>query len=283
MEGQKNFLLQISQELRKIGFSEKASLIYGALLEMGSAYPSRLAEYTRLNRTTVYKVLNDLTMKGLVTEIDKNSKLCYQLEKPARLLNFVKRQIGLAEERYDTVQKLFPQLKDWFARIPDKPSVRFFEGLEGITAVYDDHVETDGNQEMLIYKNAAELQKFLPIRFLNKYLKTRAERGIRVRAIAPNTEKDINYIRLFRAIEKRYWPKFKYISQTQFPYKSEIAAYGDNKVSIINFHEHSIIGIIIEDRTTNQMMRMIFDLSWSGIGRPYHDDARDNDAPVIVK
>jgi DNA-binding MarR family transcriptional regulator len=137
MEGQKNFLLQISQELRKIGFSEKASLIYGALLEMGSAYPSRLAEYTRLNRTTVYKVLNDLTMKGLVTEIDKNSKLCYQLEKPARLLNFVKRQIGLAEERYDTVQKLFPQLKDWFARIPDKPSVRFFEGLEGIFDMAD--------------------------------------------------------------------------------------------------------------------------------------------------
>ena len=265
MEGQQSLLLKLSAELRRIGFAEKAALVYASLLEMGSAYPSRLAEYTRLNRTTVYKILNDLCMKGLVTEIDKNNKLCYQLEKPARLLNFVKRQIGLAEERYETAQKLFPELKEWFAKIPDKPSVRFFEGIEGIMAVYEDHLETEGNREMVSYTNAAELQKFLPARFYNKYLKERADRGIRLRSIIPDTEKDRNYIRLYRSFEKRYWPKLRYISQAQFHYKSEIRAYGDNKVSIINFHEHSLIGIIIEDQTINQMMRMIFDLSWIGV------------------
>lgn len=279
MEGRQSLLLKLSAELRKVGFAEKAALVYAALLEMGSAYPSRLAEYTRLNRTTVYKVLNDLCMKGLVTEIDKNNKLCYQLEKPARLLNFVKRQIGLAEERYETAQQLFPQLKDWFAKIPDKPSVRFFEGIEGIMAVYEDHIETEGNREMVIYRNAAELQKFLPARFLNKYIKARADQGIRVRGIFPDTEKDVNYIRLFRTIEKRYWPKFRYIPHVQFPYKSEITVYGDNKVSIVNFHERSLIGIIIEDQTINQMMRMVFDLSWSGV--EYIKTNNENVADVV--
>lgn len=265
MEGQKNFLLQISQELRKIGFSEKASLIYGALLEMGSAYPSRLAEYTRLNRTTVYKVLNDLCMKGLVTEIDKNNKLCFQLEKPARLLNFVKRQINQAEERYKTAQKIFPELKDIFAAIPDKPFVRFFEGEKGIMAVYEDHMENFSGQELLAIMNINEFQKMLPPRFISKYLQARTDAGVKLRCIAPRPQVDYNPMRYYRRLEKKFWPKYKFVPPESFPYKSHVAVYGTNRVSMVNVHERSVIGIIIEDKTVNSIMRMVFDLAWAGI------------------
>lgn len=265
MEEHKTLLLKLSTELRRVGFSEKASLIYGALLEMGNAYPSRLAEYTRLNRTTVYKVLNDLCMKGLVTEIDKNNKLCFQLEKPARLVNFVKQQITLAEERYETAQKIFPELKNIFAALPDKPFVRFFEGAKGIIATYEDQMENFEHEEVLTFMNMNEFRKIVTPRFAAKYLQARIDAGVKLRCIAPQPKNELNLLRYYRRVEKRLWPKYKYVTAESFPYKSHISIYGTNRVSIVNIHERAFIGVIIEDRTINSMMRMVFNLAWNGI------------------
>jgi sugar-specific transcriptional regulator TrmB len=279
-EGEKSFLQQLSTELRKIGFSEKAALIYAALLKMGSAYPSHIAEVTRLNRTTVYKVLNDLCLKGLVTEIDKNNKLCFQLEKPARLLNFVKRQIAQAEDRYEKAQKIFPELKDIFASIPDKPFVRFFEGGKGVVAAYEDQMENFEGQELVTFMNTNEFGKIIPPRFINKYLQARVDAGVKLRCIAPKPESGAALMRYYRRVEKRLWPKYKYIDPAQFPFKSHISIYGTNRVSIVNIHAKAFIGIIIEDQTINSMMRMIFDLAWNGIQDNTEEEAQKDQSKI---
>ena len=54
------------------------------------------------------------------------------------------------------------------------------------------------------------------------------------------------------------------IPKEDFPWKGDITIYGINKVSIINFSEKQLSGIIIESETIHQMMRMIFELAWKG-------------------
>ncbi|MBI2474260.1 MAG: hypothetical protein HYV68_01025 [Candidatus Taylorbacteria bacterium] len=57
-------------------------------------------------------------------------------------------------------------------------------------------------------------------------------------------------------------PKFKYIPANAFPFKGELTIYGENKVSVVNLNREYLTGVIIEDRTIHNMMRMIFELSW---------------------
>ena len=63
------------QFLEEIGLSEKEAKIYLALLQVDSALISDLAEKTKINRTTVYPVLESLAKKGLVSELQEGKKM----------------------------------------------------------------------------------------------------------------------------------------------------------------------------------------------------------------
>ncbi len=258
---------QINQDLithlKKSGLSDKAALVYMAVLEMGSAFPSKIAEQTKLNRSTVYKILLDLSVKGLISEIEKNKKLCYQVERPTKLVSFAKQQIRLAEEHYEQIQKILPEVEGLFSILPQKPKVRFFEGVAGVMSVYEDHVAPQPKYEMVAWSNTGALLTFLPKRFLEEYVLKKAKLGITSRGILPDSAVDINYNKtIYRRVDKRFWPQLKHVSAKLFPYTSEITVYGKNKVSIVNWHDQAMIGVIIEDATIHNMMRMIFELSW---------------------
>ena len=78
--------MTLLKKLEKVGLSDKESLIYASLLELGGAYPSKIAEYTGLNRSTVYMILLQMSVKGIVNEIEKKNKQFYQIEKPSKLV-----------------------------------------------------------------------------------------------------------------------------------------------------------------------------------------------------
>ncbi len=257
----------LAKKLKDIGLSEKAAAVYAAVLELGAAFPSKVAEITKLNRTTVYHLLTDLAVKGLVTEIERKKKLCYQIEKPARLINFTKSQIRLAEERAERATKLLPEIEGLYSLTPSKPRVRFFEGLEGILSVYEDHVSEPRAYEMVAYSNVEKLMGLLPERFVQDYIRRKQRLGIATRAIFPDTPFSRKYNReIYRNAAKKTLVVSRAIPAADFPYEAEITMYGESKVSIINFKRNTLIGVIIEDETIAGMMRTVFELAWKGAG-----------------
>src|SRR4051794_40111974 len=95
----------------KVGLSEKEALVYSSLIKLGGAHPSKIAQDTKLNRSTVYKLLLDLSIKGLVNEIEKKNKIFYQIEKPSKLLKYAKDRVTLANDHLETVNKMIPDLE----------------------------------------------------------------------------------------------------------------------------------------------------------------------------
>lgn len=252
--------------LRSVGLPEKAALVYAAVLEAGVAFPSKISETTKLNRSTVYKVLSDLRVKGLVTEIERGKKICYQIEDPSRLQGFAKKQIASAEERYEHAQKILPELQGLFSLLPNKPRVRFFEGVEGVLAIYEEHVSEAEPYEMLSYSNVEELMKILPPKFVIEYVKRKKKIGITTRALFPQSPFSKKYNKeVYAEAPKNVLIHSRFISSEMFPFKADITMYGKDSVSIVNFHENILIGVIIEDPTIAGMMRMGFELAWKGI------------------
>ncbi len=254
------------RQLRDIGLPEKSSLVYAYLLEHGSAVPSAIALATKLNRTTVYAVLQDLKLKGLVTQIERGKTQCYQVENPAKLPIIIKQQITSAEDRYEKAKALLPELQGLFSLTPNKPRVRFFEGIAGVIAVYNEHIQTSEAYEMLSYSNVEDLIKQLPKAFIARYIKQKVALSITTRAIFPDTAFSQHYNnKLYSTTPEVIRIRSKLIPAELFPFQADVTIFGD-KVSIVNFSQNSAIGVIIEDKTIAGLMRMSFELAWKGIG-----------------
>ncbi len=256
---------ELVAELKSIGLSDKAAAVYAAILELGIAFPSKISEITKLNRSTVYHILTDLSIKGLVTEIERGKKLCYQVERPSKLVGFAKNQIRVAEDRAERAAKLLPEIEGLFSLSPHKPRVRFFEGRNGVLAVYEEHVAETKPYEMVAFSNVEKLMQQLPRQFVSEYIAKKDRLSITTRAIFPATKFSERYNKeIYRGAGKKTYIQIRMVPPATFPFQSEITIFGDNKISIVNFEQQTMMGVIIEDATITGMMRMIFELAWNG-------------------
>jgi len=251
------------KKLEKTGFSDKEALVYLTLLELGGASPSKIAEYAELNRTTVYKILLNLSVRGLINEIEKRNKLFYQIEYPERFIKYTESKVRQAEDSLESAKSILPEIKEFYGLLGDKPKITYYEGVEGVISIYEDHLVVNKPYEMLAWADTSELREFLPPVFFDNYVKLKEKIGITTRGIIPDTEEGrrFNNIR-YRNINKKIWPDIRFAPKEKFPIKGEIVVYTKNKVSIVNLSKNNAIGTIIEDENIYQMMTAIFNLSW---------------------
>lgn len=252
------------KSLQKTGFTDKEALVYVSLLELGGAYPSRIAEYSGIKRATTYNVLTTLSVRGLVNEIEKRNKIFYQIDKPHKLTQYSSSRIQIAKEALEKTEKILPDIEQLFSLIGDKPKVLFFEGPDTIYSICQDMISGIGNYEMIAFSNANKFKDAMNPSQLRDFVKAKESLNITTRGILPDNTKNRSYgENVFEGIKKDYWPKMKFVSSEMFPYEAEITVYGKNKVSITKLGGQNIIGVIIEDQIIHDMMKMVFELAWN--------------------
>lgn len=254
----------ITNRLQKAGFGPKTALVYAYLVNKGGAFPSKIAEDTKLNRSTVYKILLDLSIKGVVGEIEKKGKLYYQLEKPQRLKQMMKWQVDRAEQNMEAIESFVPELSQIWAGHASRPRVSYFEGADELRLLYLDHVN-DEPHEMLAISNSSEITKVLSPRWLKEtYIKKKNRAGIPTRAIIPDTSEDHAYVQTYYAnVQDKVKPQIKTVPGHLFPFEAEIIIYGPTRLSIIDLTHTYPLGVMIEDATIANTMRMVFEILWA--------------------
>lgn len=251
------------KSLEKIGFSDKEALVYVSVLELGGAYPSRIAEYAGIKRSTTYNILATLSVRGLVNEIEKKNKIFYQIDRPHKLISFSDHRVLLAEEGLDRAKKILPEIEDLFATAANRPKVLFFEGPDTVSTLCKYMVAEDGNYDMLAISNASQFKRIMPAKEMKEFLKTKERLNIKTKGILPDTAANRAYPEgIFNGIKKEYWPEMRFVSKNIFNYDAELTVYGKNKIAITKLGEKNVIGVIIEDQVIHDMVKMIFDLSW---------------------
>lgn len=124
--------------LQEIGLSEKEAQVYLALLQYETASIQELATKTKINRTTIYPVLESLQKKGLASEVQEGKKTTYQAAPPERLGTYVERQKVLLNEQEKRLTDIIPQLKSTQREEGERPIVMFFQGRDGSIAAYEE-------------------------------------------------------------------------------------------------------------------------------------------------
>lgn len=252
------------QQLEKSGFTNKEAAVYVSVLELGGAFPSRIAEYSGLRRSTVYNVLVTLSVRGLINEIEKKKKIFYQIEKPDSISKHVDTQLKMAKDSVGIINSILPEITGLYNKNANTPKITYYTGGDGINSIYEDMVQVKKPYEMLAFTNARKFVDFTSVAITDKYFKAKEKIGITTRAIFPHTKEDMSALeKAYKNINKKYWPVFRTIEADKFPAATEITIYGFNKVSIINFEKNKLAGVIIEDSAIHDMMKAIFELSWN--------------------
>ena len=99
------------QALGKLGFSDKESGVYLALLQHGTMTPAEIAKLTRISRPTVYSVSKELVKKGVVIEDLGGSSRSLIAKQPEDLAILVNREQRALDLKKATVQSAIGELK----------------------------------------------------------------------------------------------------------------------------------------------------------------------------
>jgi len=125
----------MDEELQKLGLTKHEATIYLAFLSLGPTTAAKLAEHTKMKRTTVYSALEGLIKQGIVSEFFSNKKRLFKAEKPEKLEKLTKRMRRQAINAELILESILPSLKEIPSLSGEEPKVEVYSGIEGIKNV----------------------------------------------------------------------------------------------------------------------------------------------------
>lgn len=241
--------------LQDIGLSEKEAALYIALLAHDHASVAVLAEKTGIKRPTVYVTLEALERKGLVSQVLSGKKTLYRAEEPERLNTFIEHQKVLLEEQKKRLEEYIPAFRAIEKQSGEKPIVKYFEGKEGIIAMYKEFYDRtrheQGGRMDLIFPMDATKELFTKEESKALY-DERMKRQIASRFFFTSTEQD--------ALSGATLVDGKKIQDGNLLVTADISIYKD-QVEVTTFGKNPS-GIFIKCKDFADTMRTLFELAW---------------------
>lgn len=246
-----------NQTLINAGFSPEQSEIYLSLLDHGPQTAISLAKTTKVKRTYVYKICQELANQNFITIEQKGRTTFFSPLSPNIIINKLSEKKSQIESAEIGINNLLPSLLSKYRLIDQKPVITYYEGIEGIKKVYLDTLTE--NKPILALVETTKVHPEIYKWVTSVYAPKRVEQQMSVKAIVTTGQKTDKYTQLNRA-ELR---ETKIIDSKDFPFEHEINIYG-NKVAIIDHNaKDPLIGIIIDSLQISTTFRSWFNLTWS--------------------
>lgn len=226
------------------GLREEEMAAYTALLRLKRATALQLAKISGMKRATLYRLIEDLIDKGLISELYEKKKRYFIAEKPEQLLKFVKDQ----ERR---VKELLPTLESLESLGAERPKVKLFEGREGIKNLYDAILEE--REEIVGFTYPDML--FVVTDYHPTFLRKRIKLNIPVRLIMTDSK-------LSRERQKKGAKELRTVRIDKNLMLNSTFFVSGNTVAMFSMKSW-FTGVLIENRELAQGMRAIFESHWT--------------------
>lgn len=248
--------------LQKIGLSEDEGKAYQFLLGQRDATAGEVIKNTGLKRGTGYNVLKSLATKKLIKENTATKVARFSVNHPTEMQVRLDEQAQVLLEQKNTLAAILPGLVSQYNLTQGKPSIRFYEGIDGIKQIYDDILAV--GEGFCFVRNAYEpvyQEKILPI--VEDFIKKRVAKKIKTTALAPI---DIYPSESDRSktvdLDKKRLMDRTWVDSALYDMPVEINIYG-NKIALISFAKE-LVGMIIESPQISQALRQLFALAKIG-------------------
>ncbi len=236
---------------KKLGFSDKHTAVYLALVYFGPSSVRTLAEYCHLNRGTTYDALKWLKDQGLVDFYHKDSRQHFVAESPDKLYALVEAQTATLATAKHELARVVPELSALHRREGERPVARYLE-REDLKSLLEDVLATSEAASEKLYRiySAEGVRKYLYENFPG-FSDARVAKGIQVRVIALGDGGEL------RGLDERKWLNKKSATPTY------IVLYPGKTASISLNTQGEPVGVVIENQGIFETQRAIFDHLWS--------------------
>lgn len=274
--------MHFETELKKIGLNDKEASVYVASLQLGPSPAQQIARKAKVVRATTYVVLDSLMQRGLITQYKEGKKTLFSAEPPRQLMRLLERHMDEVREQQHDLERLLPELQVLMKSAGNRPSVRYFEGKEGLRAI---------RSEFLMYAQPGDMiYSFTPADHLNAvfpddadtFYPQRIARKIRARVIF--TTRSASLKQSWLSSSSDMFSERIYIPPERFPSASGMTVYRDRIA--IGTYTGKQIGVVIESEPMADMMKRLFELSWfcapfiSGAETSFRDGRSEKEALV---
>lgn len=241
----------INQTLRSLWLNDNEIIIFSELLTIWSSVASTLSARTKINKSTVRYICQNLEKKWLIFSIKKDNTFVYTAESPRRLYSLLKedkRKLQIKEDNIAKSIEYFEQLKNAKTTLP---KVSFYQWQEWLEKLYEKIL--DYNQPIDSFEDNWEMFKSIPD-FVKYFISERKKRKIYNRVICPsNNTINIESEENLRSVIN--------IDEKLFPFTWDIKICADH-VSIMSFKKNNSVAISITDEDIANNFRVLFNFIW---------------------
>jgi sugar-specific transcriptional regulator TrmB len=240
--------------LEKLGLNKNEAQIYELLIQTGPQSMKPILFHTKLKRGNAYYHLDNLTAKGLVEKQDLPGQTTKFIAKnPEQLHLLVSKQKAAVFSAEEELNKNLPQLRSLYQLAAIRPTVKYFEGLDGAKQIVEDTLISQ--TEVYSYTDLEIVNKYYS-EFNQGYVEQRLQKNLKKRMIVADSLYNREHAKTLITPNA----KIRILSApTSF---AAIMYIYDNKVSYITLHPNKMVSTIIEHEALYRMHKTLFESHW---------------------
>jgi sugar-specific transcriptional regulator TrmB len=151
-----DILSQLRSVLGHQGLSEEETSCYLALIQGRTLSALDISRNSQIPRTSVYRALDSLISRGLVSEGTRNRRAVYSVEHPRALLRE-------AQAREQSLADAMPLFEDMLVKHPAFPATKVYTGRKGFATAFDsfyDHIQREKIKQIFSLSHPDLIKKY---------------------------------------------------------------------------------------------------------------------------
>lgn len=251
--------MEIKDYLEQLGLAEKEAAVYIALLQLGQAPVQTIARKSGIVRPTAYVILDSLIQKGLCRKGLIGKKTVFIASPPEDLDILIKKRERDAHEQRLRLHHLLPELRALYSLSEERPSIRLFEGKEGLKNLQREFVEIS-NEPIIGIDSLDAMEDLFPREskeFEDDIRNIRIKAKIKSRNIYVSSRGN----HITAEDDKKALRESRFMSQEKLPISASFAIHGP-LLSIVSFRK-KIIGVLVEHADIANSAKAIFEQLWT--------------------
>ena len=237
------------------GATDKQAETYLRLLSLGAQPVSVMARQMGTPRSTMYLMMQELAKLHLVERFSRDGITFVKAASPRGLENLLSAQQKKLEEVKKNLKTITPELEKLENKFSVTPSIRFFEGKEGVAQIYEQVLR---EKEFIACFNPALTKRLMP-EYHFKIAETVRGQGKKAKELLVPGKDAIEYHKKFQSPSHAIKILPKGIT---FPSDMIIT---EEKVYMIAYGEHQISGTELTSPSIAKTHQEMFGIMWENL------------------
>lgn len=266
------YMKKVYAALESLGLSESEIRVYIESLKYKKIAPYALAKALGMPRTTVYDIMLNLALKGLITIREsqglEKQQTWIEPKNPSKLREMIfYRREELATAEVDLVD-ILPILKGEYIKHVESTNFRHYPGIAGAKQVMKQTFEAKNNSTLRVFESLMPMDtlgKKLINRDVDSGLESKRTTNTAIKSLIVLNKWTKHVITYQQKRNKDYVKlhNFHYIDNPLLNINLDISLLGDT-VRCVCAQENEAWGLIIKSAQLAKTLASIFDILWIG-------------------